>query len=202
VAIRLPNLATTPCKGMIVCGEVQTDDPRLLGWMAKQENLSARYGPRGEVCFVQAVFGGGEDGKSLHLDVTSRDLVKGKLPPATDKVGDIQEATSRLEGQKIDAQIEGYFFIPKAEVPPVIRSAMVKTKAGNVTITAVRGTFFVRGAPIQMIDWSLLEDEDILVRLAGQISVEIGEDYLELSLKLLNSAFEALVHGGRQNVRR
>src|SRR5437764_10275571 len=101
MAIRIPNLAASHCKGMIVCGDVQTDDSRLLRWMKKQDNLSVRYRTREGTCYVLAVFGSGDDGKTFHLDMSVRDFFKGKSPRATDKISDLQEVVNHLEGQTI-----------------------------------------------------------------------------------------------------
>jgi hypothetical protein len=170
--------------------------------MEKEAKLVARYKSGGTVYYVDAAFGGGDDGKVFHLDITSRDFFVGKKPPVTAKISDINKAVSHLEGHKIKAKVDGHFTVQEADLPPIIRAAMVETKADNVTIKAVGGTFFVSGSPIEMIDWFLGIDEEVLIQLSASVSTVIDEEYLESALRLVDSAFETFIRGGRENVRR
>ncbi len=203
MAIRMPNLTGTHCKGLIVCGDVQTQDSRLLKWMKKQDDLLVRYRTRQGTCYIHAAFGGGERGKTFHLDIFAKDFfLRGKAPPSSDRISDIVDAGSHLEGHRVDAQIEGFFVMREADLPPIIWSMMVETKADNVAVKAVGGTFFVSGAPIETIDWMLGKDDEVVIHLTASLSTTIDEGYLENALKLVDSAFETFVRGGRDNGRR
>ncbi len=198
MAIRLPSLAATHCKSLIVCVDVQTDDKRLLRWLGRQPRIIVRYGVGKESTYAYASFG---EGNTFHIDLATKAFFKGEHPPADRaKLSDFQAAVERLEGLRIDAKIEGYFEIPKDRLPPIIRSAKVATKAGDVSIETAAGTFIVRGAPIYLINWYDGPGENVLVHLVARRATTIDAEYLESALDLVETAFTTLVRGGQQNV--
>lgn len=201
VRIRLPNLAATNCGALIVCGPVQTTDSSTLKWMKQQRSILTRYRSGDESVYAYAVFGGDPE-STLHLEASLGPSLPTQKKAERVKKSDFQSVIERLRGERIDSGIEGFFLVEKKDMPPIIKTAIVETKADGVSIKSISGELSVRGAPISAIQWHVSDEGDALVRLRARRMTVIDESYLESSLNLVDSAFITLVRGGQKDVQR
>jgi hypothetical protein len=135
----------------------------------------------------------------FHLDLTTDRSFGSDIK--TVKIADFQAVLERLEGQRVDASIEGFFQLTREDVPPFLRSALVRAKAGGVSIEAVSGSFMLQGAPVHRIDWSVVDD-DFIIQLIGSRIIVVDENYLTNAFQLMESAFAAITRGGQYDARR
>jgi hypothetical protein len=194
MGVRLPDLAKANCEFLVACGEIQTEDKKLLKWLAGQETLVARYGKSGGRGVVQ-VFFDGTSGKSLHLEVI-REEVAAELPVKMNRLTEVQKALNQVTGQEVDGRVEGNFAIPEDRLPPIIKSNLAETTAEGVSIRVAGGILAVSGSPIDSIRWWRVSGGMVAARLAGRRRTTIAEDYLESALELVESAFEVFLRGG------
>jgi hypothetical protein len=193
MAITLPSIARTPCKSLMACASLSTEDKALLAWMEELPMLSARYKTPAGTCYVRVIMGGVSE-THFHVDVVTEDYFEGRPPKTPNKLSEVMRALERVEGLEAKALWSGKFWLSTAELPPVIRSTLVQSVEGDVSLKMIGGRLMVRGAPIHAIEWGLRENEEgAFIDLDAIRTVTVGESYLKDALALLVSSFDVFV---------
>ena len=202
MAIQLPDLSKKNCKYLVVCGDLITKEKSLVKWLKKESRklYRAKYGSSGGWGVVMARFGGGENEIDVHLDITSKDFLVEPISKVKGKLADLEEALDHVIGQRIAAGVDGYFVVKDSDLPEMIKRAQIRSESDGVGIRTASGSFAVSGAPIHVIDWHAKEStSDILVHMAAQKTITIGESYLEDALELMETAFSAFIKKANPN---
>ena len=200
--IRLPSFSATECRFLSACGQVATDQSKVLKWLRGQKTLEAKYRRSGCTSYVRVMFGG-ETGGHLHVDAAARGYFlknRRSCPRPTHKVAEVREALGRVAGYDISSRIVGAYFVDQKKLPPFVQSTIAETTSvRDVSIKTTGGTLSVTGAPINSIRWWLREDQDdAFVQLEAEKTFALDEGYLEECLDVLDSAFEAFVLQGEK----
>jgi hypothetical protein len=193
MTLRLPPFKETACRFLMTCGELLTEDRTLLEWLEDKEGV-VRYRTHQGPGYLR-VFFGGKSKRHCHIDIATREFFgDGKVPKITARMSDVQGILQRLIGQEIEADFDGLFWIPTANLPPIISSTLAESTQNNVVIKMVGGRLSVRGAPIHTIDWSIRErTEEARIGLEARKRTTITESYLEDAFSLLELAFRVFV---------
>jgi hypothetical protein len=197
-AIRIPDLAPSGCRALVVCGYVESEDKELLGRYKKDTELIARHRKGNHTFYIRALFRARNKRIHVHVEIISGDFLRKKIEPKTEHtVNDIQGAIAPFLGQRMDAVMDGVFTVPMAKLPFIIRSAMEEVRVNDVAVRMTAGTLSVRGAPIDQIEWRTAEKaKDALITLRGHQTIETaGPDYLENALNVIQGAFSLFVQG-------
>ncbi len=195
MAIRLPDLSTSGCRVLIVCGI--TEDRDAVSKIRRLENVAAQFRTGGHTAIVRATFDTKRSSGHFHLEVVDKDYwQRTGAPKPTGRVSDVQAAIEALEGTSLEANIDGFFTVPVADLPPVIRSATEEIRAGDVSVRMTRGTLTVKGAPIEEIEWYARPDSpEALLILHSRRTIRVSPDYLVEALNIVAPAFSVLIQG-------
>jgi hypothetical protein len=199
VAIRLPDLTTSGCKVLIVCG--RTEDRETVSKMKRLKSLAAMYRTGGHSTQIRIVFETEGTYGHVHIELVSREFWgKADDPKPVSKLSEVQAALKVLEDVILNADVDGYFTVPIADLPPIIRSATEEVKVRDVSIKMTSGTLTVRGAPIERIEWrtSAISDDAVVI-LHSKKSVRIHSEFLYDALNVLAPAFSVLIKGRQPN---
>lgn len=192
MALRLPKFENTSCCLLTACGRIGTEDKALLKWLAKQKPLHARYKASGRMGYARAYFGS----RHFHIDVATKEYFGASPPGSKNKISEIRRAVKELEGEEVNVEIKGLYRLSKAELPAIIRSALVETQEGDVSLQTIGGTLAVRGAPIHELSWRIPPGEgNAIIILKSRTSTTINDSYLENCLARLEPVFKAFVLG-------
>ena len=194
MAMILPQFKHQACKELSICAELVSDDKALLQWVEDQPFMLARYKTKSSASYAALILGG-YDPKHVHIDLSSPEMLRTEKPVKTTcKISDIKNALEHLAGQRVHARIRGEFWVPGSDLPVIIRSMIVKTTEGGVTLKMVGGEISVEGTPISKIEWSILDSDNLVaIRLMEKKDMQLDENYLADSLRVLEAGFEALV---------
>jgi hypothetical protein len=154
--------------------------------------MDARYRTSGHTGYVLLGFDG-KEGNHLHIEVASPDYFGRKRPKPSHRISEVRDVLEKLNGEEIDVGIVGRYRLAQGDSPPVIRSMIVETSEGELSLKTVGGELLVTGAPIDMIRWWVPgERSEFRIELRTNKTLEINEHYLENCLKILDPVFEAL----------
>jgi len=157
--------------------------------------MEARYKGKDEPAFV-LLASGGKGGKHLHVEVATKRHFAGTPPKPTHKVADIRSAIEEVKGKSVDVRIRGYYLIREVDLPTLIRSAIVETTEGDVSIKATSGTLSIEGAPIDELRWFISQKGDeASVRLDAHATLQIDDSYLNQCLNIIDPAYDVFVLG-------
>ena len=200
--IKLPPFTDTQCVSLTVCGEVRSEDPRILVSLKEQRTLIASYDAAGKKAHVR-VHTGGVKGRHLHIDcVLSSYFAQSKQPAESNTLEDVLKFLSQFEGSEIDVGIAGSFELDLEALPErgIIRSLSREERTGDIAIRLTGGRLSVTGAPIDTLRWTLTDDERrILVCVHGNHSEHLDDGYLLRGLQWAEKHFELFVRGHTQN---
>ena len=100
----------------------------------------------------------------------------------------------KLFHQTIEVRATAVYSVPRDHLPEFIRSVIVETQAGDVSLRTTGGRLAVRGAPVYGLWWWLDEDDKTAwIELRARLKREINGSYLVDICRVLDSAFSALV---------
>jgi hypothetical protein len=202
MALQLPSFEDTACLYLIACGRLLTDDNQVLRWLKEPRRFLARYGSAQRTRLIRLATGGEDLGHfHFHIDIATRQLFERKLtslvPKPTHKLADVSKAYAKVRGQQIDVDITGAFLVPISELPLSIRSTLAETREGDVVVQMTGARLSIRGTPIHSIEWSIRENQDdAYIELGARKKLALDDTYLEECLRVVDSGFKALVHGG------
>ncbi|HUT14175.1 MAG TPA: hypothetical protein VMY42_27060 [Thermoguttaceae bacterium] len=193
MALRLPKFENTKCCFLTACGQVVTEDKDFLQWLAKQDPLEARYRAAGRSAYVRVYFGRGL-GRHIHIDVAAREHFLGSPPTPKNKISEIRQAMKKVEGHEVNVKIVGLYRLSQTDLPEIVRSTLVETQVGEVSLKTTGVTLAVDGAPIHELRWWVPGDGgDARIQLKAEITRKIDDSYLEHCCELLESVFNVFV---------
>lgn len=190
--LKLPELAGSQCLFFTACGQVETEDKRIIRLLKKREFLLAKASGSRYV----ALFHGGARSRNerhLHVDVVLREFFD-EPPPAdvTSSIASVRTQLRKLYGCTIQAEFTGLYELRPLQVPAIIRKSLLSTRSDDISLTVTGGSLSVSGAPIYQIDWWRKRDsEDFRVRMEARAIKTINDSYLEDGFRTLESAFTA-----------
>jgi len=198
--ITLPDIKSFRCVRLVACGEIKTDDPKLIKWLKSEKDIAAELNKEA----IITVGLGDHTGKHFHLDITKREFVDKKLiAEATASLDQIQNKFPKLIGKDIEVDLLGMFEIKIDALPEngIIKSLLFKTQLGPVQIKLEGAKLSIKGSPATEINWLALSDgKHIGVTIeAENFKTTIGENYLTDALNTLENALKVFILGKTSN---
>lgn len=197
MAIEIPDIADAHCLIMSACGDLLTDDKKILDWFKKQERWRVAHVqlPSG-VFLVRLGMGGKTNGKHCHFDVAAAAYFDDEPPKADSTIAKLQEVVAPLAGLKADVLAKGRFIEDFASMEPFVKT-MTKpfgpeSRPQRIRFTGV--TMAVENSPVQSLSWELAPKEDkIRIEVKARLQLEMTDDYLLNALRLLKMGKSILV---------
>ncbi len=190
--LRLPDFGDTGCVSLVVCGRALTKDEQIVAMLKNRTVLVARSKVSNKPVIVRAILTPGH----IHLEVDDGRLRAHDKPKPTNKISEINEVVSRLEGAgiEIEALVDAYYPMSAEELPSMIRALLGEFKQGNVSLKMVKGRLEVQGAPITAIDWHANRSQNkAVLDLELRKTVAVSDSYLVDLFEIVDSGFKALV---------
>lgn len=200
--ILLPRFENSYALLITACGRLKSN--KTVGSKVKaQKARVARYQTAAGRAFLRAWLNNKSE-KFLHVDCALHKFFpKSKLPKVTHRKEEVLRIINSALGIGIDVNIRACFIVPMSQLPEsgVIRSMSVEQKTVDVSITLAGASLSLTGTPVRRIDWHQLEDKKghVYVRLEGEITTTVSEEYLCEIWSWINSQFCLFVLGKRAN---
>ena len=196
--VKLPKFESSYGQMLTVCGQLKLEDPQK-GIPPVKERVAAYQS--GKALVIGQI--GGRSGRHLHIDCVLKDyLPKRKRPKTIHKKADITSMINSALGLEMEAGIIGYFKLPLNDLPEngFVRIMTPEMKSVDMSVRMTACSFAFCGVPINRIDWRLLEDEQlILVRVAGEQTFRVSEDYLVEMWEWINRQFSFFILREKQD---
>ena len=204
MSLQLPAFEGRKCLKLSVCSIFDKPKGRKDDLPEQKDKLIAKYRSGSRTVFLRLVlpFPYYDDDRHIHLELTTSDhFRKGKAPKTNTDTKQIADLIEPFLGTKLPVYIQAIFDIPRANLIPVIRSAVgTEGGAGNIRVKMTGGTFSVQGGPVQTIAWELLETSgDVRVTLKTRKYTTLDDSYLESALDLVENTFEAFTTDEAEN---
>ena len=93
---------------------------------------------------------------------------------------------------------DGIFRVRSQEVSPILRAVLGEKGEGPVRVRMTEATLSIRGAPVHMIRWKLLEaQKEVEFSVAERTQSTFDGAYLVDAIDMLESGFSTFILGGR-----
>jgi hypothetical protein len=190
----LPDFTNRRCVEISSCGYVipeerdQIQPPQEL-----KKGLIARYEKSGKLVYLGLVKPFPGEKMHLHLSLATIERFGDTPPELNSEANTVLETVNAFLGKRIDVYLRGLFLVPRAALPPFIRSPTATTIADDVQVRMTAATLAVRGAPIHSISWELRGRMPAEIILEARTQLTFDESYLDQGLDLLESAFRAFI---------
>ena len=196
MSLQIPDFQGRTCVAITACGEVNTEDERLIKILEEKKARIARFEIAGRAFFLRCCTGGAKN-RHLHVDCAAGEYFPEKQRPKPDwEKDELIEFVSQFEGVSIALGVVGAFDLPLDELPETgsIRSLGKGEQTGDVSIKLTRGRFTISGAPIEHIDWSIRDDgKRVRIWIEGDSDETVGEEYLQRTYEWLESQLSLFV---------
>ena len=202
MALIIPDFKGTQCLGIFAWGEIIKDKPETLAIVEKMSgrSLLANYKAADGSESMLILDLGGESGWHVRLGAFKQDLYPFEGNGGTIALDELIAHFNLLSEQQISGGFYGRFVLPIEELPKngIVSSTMFEREEQEISIKINAAQFEIQGAPVNWLDWALIdEDRKIMIDLGGVLSEMIGDHILIKQLDFIDSAFRIFVRGGK-----
>jgi hypothetical protein len=192
--IKLPDLADVGALRLIACGRISTRHRHLASWLDQRRVLVCSYSAGNSKFFARLLTGGSRG--HFHIECAAANAFsRSNRPKPNTNRRDFDGLTERVIGQQIDVRFRCYFVIPLADLAPngIIRSLSSETTAAGVSMKLTSGVLTLSSSPIDRIEWTILNSDNIQVGLEKILSRTLAESYLVELLRWSRSLFDVMI---------
>jgi hypothetical protein len=196
--IILPSFKNKFLKCITACGNIDTNSEKILDLLKSKQILASKYNKNDkDIYFI--ISSGGKAGKHLHIDCVMEDFVdKKKVPKSFCTLKESDSFLSNFEDLNINVSIRNIFILPESEISDcgILKSLMFEQKSAELSIKAVSGSFEIKGAPINKINWiHHREKPELFIEFEAEIKEKINPQYLIRASELIENQYNIFVTG-------
>jgi hypothetical protein len=202
MAIQIPDFAGTHCQIMSLCGEMQTKDKAILGWLDKRRKWrTARVELPGGPLFVRVGMGG-QSGRHCHFDVALPSQFE-KEPKTSATKDELQNIVNKLQGITVQVSVRGRFIEESSSLHSSIRATMRSfgTTADKRKIRFTGATLSIEKSVIKSLSWEALEDDEdkVKIEVKARFRLKMTDSYLLKMFDLISRGEEILLEKGTRS---
>ena len=196
--IRMPDLKSTRCQCLQLCGYLDTENQSLLNSMGDHfEGTAVWQVERGPI-WLKLLWGASD--KHFHLELATSEFSGDEgRPETTHTQPEVETLINRIMGERIKVRVLARYVIRTPDLPErgLIRwASCVETYESDFPVRLTGATVEIRGAPLYALQWCVSPDaQNVTVDLFLSNTTTAGDTYLLDGLSLAELAFQLFVLG-------